>query len=318
MINPSFDVGRGNSAIAPRGEWESSFQQIVDRTKHNLNRINQKYAPRTGTQSASSAGKLLKGSENVLRQSNSGPASLLHEKFLARSAALSATQRQQLGGDEFGEGDENLSGVLQRLERLEEARQQQVHHAADGGSKVAELERTVQSLLGAVEQLQAQSKDSERAVHQLQQRVDRVQSCCDALQEAHDSRKHTMSKLDSWVRQVSADGIIRFIPVPRNQDSIVAPELPLLLVPFVLVSCNAGIAAATAITVNLVLTLLPLLSLLPLLTQLSLCACRGSLGVKMWTVGWMRWRRSSASWSALAASSRRWWERPPRSTTWSC
>ena len=183
------NIGTDNS------DWESSFSQILNRTKHNLNRINQRYAPPTESSILASRGFV--NNENAINQQ-----SLLLDKFNKPDTFLQQQQQRPVLESKSSSGDLNASAMLmERLARLEE---QQRATESSSAFRISTMEKNLESALKAVDRSAQETKDLNHNILQLQGKISTLNGFVEMLQADNDSKRNVISKMDSWIRQVSS------------------------------------------------------------------------------------------------------------------
>ena len=172
-------------------EWESSFSQIMERTRQNINRISSRYStesvdpmpgrPMTGA-----------GAQGVLATLPPPPpstcsafkenvhvhpsGSTVLDSLIARVAQLEASQ----GTDTGGEARVHVDGRLCVLE-----------------GNVEELHATMNCMVGQI-------KDVHKLSAATAQQVNRQGAVLESVQQELDLRRGTVARMDSWARQGEA------------------------------------------------------------------------------------------------------------------
>ena len=175
-------------------DWESSFSQILNRTKHNLNRINQRYAPPTAS-SIDTAILQPRGqfnNENALNQQ-----SILLDRF-SHTSNTYLQQRQPEPRSKQPTSTIDTS-VLERLNRLEE----QLRASENASShRLSNLDLSIESAVKGCSRSNQQVQDLEHTVTQLQNKITTLNGFVEVLQSENDSKRTVISKMDHWIRQV--------------------------------------------------------------------------------------------------------------------
>ena len=204
------NIGTDNS------DWESSFSQILNRTKHNLNRINQRYAPPTESSILASRGFV--NNENAINQQ-----SLLLDKFNKPDTFLQQQQQRPVLESKSSSGDLNASAMLmERLARLEE---QQRATESSSAFRISTMEKNLESALKAVDRSAQETKDLNHNILQLQGKISTLNGFVEMLQADNDSKRNVISKMDSWIRQVSSQRHFCFVFFDNSRISVTFFEL---------------------------------------------------------------------------------------------
>lgn len=175
------------------GDWESSFSQILNRTKHNLNRINQRYAPPSAGTIDSSIlqprGQI--NNENTVNQ---------HSLLLDRFSNTSNTYIQQRPVESKPPAASSIdTSVLERLARIEEQLRQSENASSH---RLANLDMSIESAVKGYGRSNQQVQDLEHTVSQLQNKITTLNGFVEVLQSENDSKRTVISKMDHWIRQV--------------------------------------------------------------------------------------------------------------------
>jgi hypothetical protein len=181
------------SGTGDGSDWESSFSQILNRTKHNLNRINSRYAP--GVTPASLDTSVLAPSRGVINNENVNQNALLMDRFSKTDAFLQRPEPSR-STNVGGTTDPN---ILERLIRIEEQ-----HRAAESASnsRLLRLENSVEMALSRSEKSSQQMKDLEQTVMQLNSKLSALNGFMELLQGENESKRSAIAKMDHWIRQV--------------------------------------------------------------------------------------------------------------------
>lgn len=159
--------------MATNAEWESSFKQVLQRTKQNINLISQRY-------SQSDIVELpLRSGQNV---SNVPPPPISPTRKPQRSNLVSIDS-------------DTLNMILQRLAKLEERRME------GGEVRLTAVEQTVENLRKLADSTTIEVQDSQRAALQLGNQITRQGGLLEVLQQDIDARRSVVSRMDSWARQ---------------------------------------------------------------------------------------------------------------------
>lgn len=175
------------------GDWESSFSQILNRTKHNLNRINQRYAPPSAGAIDSSIlqprGQI--NNENTVNQ---------HSLLLDRFSNTSNTYIQQRPLESKQPASSSIdTSVMERLARIEEQLRQSENVSSH---RLANLDLSIESAVKGCGRSNQQVQDLEHTVNQLQNKITTLNGFVEVLQSENDSKRTVISKMDHWIRQV--------------------------------------------------------------------------------------------------------------------
>lgn len=178
------------SGAAENSDWESSFSQILNRTKHNLNRINQRYAP-------SAAGpiecNILAPRGSVNNENTINQPSLLLDRFNKTDTYLQRPAEPARAP--VGNVDSN---ILERLIRIEE--QQRATESASN-SRLVNIEKSIENALNGFQRASQQMNDLEHSISQLQNKFSNMNGFVELLQNENDSKRNVISKMDHWIRQ---------------------------------------------------------------------------------------------------------------------
>lgn len=179
---------------AESSDWESSFSQILNRTKHNLNRINSRYAPGVAPTLQDTSVLAPRG---VVNNENVHQNSLLLDRFSKTDTFLrSDASNRGPAGQQSISFDPNM---LERLIRIEEQ-----HRAAESASnsRLLNIETAIETALSRSDRSSQQLKDLEHSVSQLNSKLSSVNGFIELLQGENESKRMLISKMDHWIRQV--------------------------------------------------------------------------------------------------------------------
>lgn len=175
-------------------DWESSFSQILNRTQHNLNRINSRYAP--GVTTSLDAGVL--APRGAVNNENMNQNSLLLDRFNKTDTYLQRPDTQ-IGGSASSGHSHSDPSMLERLIRIEE--QNRASESATN-ARLSHIENNIEASLARNERASQQMKDLEQSVMQLNSKLSTVNGFIEVLQSENESKRNTISKMDHWIRQV--------------------------------------------------------------------------------------------------------------------
>jgi hypothetical protein len=183
-------------------DWESSFSQILNRTKHNLNRINQKYAP-------TSNDNILAPRNSVNNENITNSSSLLLEKFNSTNTFLNQPRILSSSIDgalsKTGANQNNNARDTQINDRLTRLEEQQRANESAANARLSSIEKSVEAILRAVDRSALETKEVSHNVMNLQSKYSTVNGLVELLQHENDSKRGIVSKMDSWIRQVCLD-----------------------------------------------------------------------------------------------------------------
>lgn len=177
-------------------DWESSFTNILNRTKQNLSRINNRYAPPGGDNLTSSYPP--PGNENRMNNTASS-----QNIFGAKSGGQNKVDasgniiNNSAGGGGGNTSEDALFHLMDRINRIEQERrsEQPILH------KYVMLEKTVDNLQKQVDVSQSDNKELQRTVNQLSGKLALANGVIETLQSDNDAKRGVISKMDSWIRQ---------------------------------------------------------------------------------------------------------------------
>lgn len=178
-------------------DWESSFSQILNRTKHNLNRINSRYAPGVAPTLQDTS---LLAPRGVINNENVHQNSLLLDRF-SKTDTFLRTEGGGRGAAMAPAGPID-AGVLERLIRIEE------HHRASESatnSRMSSLENALEMAVSRSDRSSQQMKDLEHSVMLLNTKLSAVNGFIELLQGENESKRTVISKMDNWIRQVGVE-----------------------------------------------------------------------------------------------------------------
>jgi hypothetical protein len=195
-------LGQGG---ADGSDWESSFSQILNRTKHNLNRINARYAPGVAPTLPETSVLAPRG---VINNENVHQNAFLLDRFNKTDTFL----RTDAGGRGSATQHSADPGLLERLVRIEEQ-----HRAAESAnnSRLSNIENSIQSALSRSDRSAQQLKDLEHSVTLLNSKLTSVNGFIELLQGENESKRSVITKMDNWIRQVH---IVFQRTVPRSRQ----------------------------------------------------------------------------------------------------
>lgn len=216
--------------------FESSFNQILNRTQQNLNRINQRYATSGSTStmpnlsltggtaqppsSAPLTSSMFTGRSHEFSNGPPQPPSFSSMRSLSQphqsssmpnSAPNNPSQTakgRSMAGGMGGNGvntiaieEDVLQSILQRLSMLEKTVED---HHQQTSLQLASNDKLIRSVDGNLNDVLLESKDLHRQLSQQQNRVTVIQSLCDSLTLEQEQRKMSSLKLENWMRETEA------------------------------------------------------------------------------------------------------------------
>jgi len=188
QVEKSF-LGEAEDIMASNAEWESSFKQVLQRTKQNISLISQRYA-----QSDIVEFPLRAGSGGV-RPTPGVTSYLPTGASQQQQQSSSPSRRQQPRGNLVSIDADTLNMILQRLAKLEERRLE------GGETRLAAVEQTVENLRKTTDATVIELQDAQRAALQLGNQITRQSGLLEVLQQDVDARRSVVSRMDSWARQ---------------------------------------------------------------------------------------------------------------------
>ena len=204
-------------------DWESSFSQILNRTKHNLNRINQRYAPSSGPPTAVDLNVL--APRGVINNENVNQNSMLLDRFSKTDTFLQRTDpvRNNSSNNTGGGTDPNL---LERLIRIEEQ-----HRATESAtnSRLSNIENNIEVALTRSERSSNQMKELEHSIMQINSKLSTMNGFIELLQNENESKRSVMSKMDHWIRQVQNNTAVFQCTGTSTHPHIIAISNPFML-----------------------------------------------------------------------------------------
>ena len=186
---------------ADSADWESSFSQILNRTKHNLNRINQRYAPPTA---GSIDTTILQPRGSINNENNFAQPSLLLDRF----GNTSNTYIQRPPEPQKQANPISVdTAILERLNRIEE----QLRASENTSShRLSNLDSSIESAVKGYGRSTQQVQDLEHTISQLQNKITPLNGFVEVLQSENDSKRTVISKMDHWIRQVDYFSPLQF------------------------------------------------------------------------------------------------------------
>lgn len=183
-------------------EWESSFTQILNRTKNNLNRINQRYAPTLIIDKPSNyTNNYFNNNENIVNQGNSNglleKTPLIHNKsYHTNNTSKPTTNMHHKTVHDMNLNDNSIYERITRLEEQQRSSDSHINH------RLNQLEKSYENIYHIVDKSSIEMKDLDRNIMQLQSKLSTTNGLLDVLQNENDSKRSVISKMDSWIRQV--------------------------------------------------------------------------------------------------------------------
>ncbi len=213
--------------------FESSFNQILNRTQQNLNRINQRYATSGSTSTIPNLGvtaqppssapltsSMFTGRSHEFSNGPPQPPTFSSMRALSQphqsssmpsSAPNNPSQTakgRSMAGGMGGNGvntiaieEDVLQSILQRLSMLEKTVED---HHQQTSLQLASNDKLIRSVDGNLNDVLLESKDLHRQLSQQQNRVTVIQSLCDSLTLEQEQRKMSSLKLENWMRETEA------------------------------------------------------------------------------------------------------------------
>jgi hypothetical protein len=187
---------------ADHTEWETSFNQILNRTKNNLNRINQRYAPSPIIENpiisdlpfTSNSINNINGMNTInnenMQSNNNQRTSLLEKKFTSAMSDTSSYLKPKMNYI-----DTSLYERVARLEENQRSSDSSIIH------RISQLEKSLESINNTIDKSNIEMKDINRNVLQLQSRLNTTNGLMELLQNDNESKRLVITKMESWSRQ---------------------------------------------------------------------------------------------------------------------
>lgn len=187
---------------ADHTEWETSFNQILNRTKNNLNRINQRYAPSPmmdnpiiadlpfTSNSINNMNSMNAINNENIQLNNNQRTSLLEKKFTTAMSDTSSYLKPKMNYI-----DTSLYERVARLEENQRSSDSSIIH------RITQLEKSLESINHIIDKTNIDMKDNNRNVLQLQSRLNTMNGLMELLQNDNESKRLVITKMDSWSRQ---------------------------------------------------------------------------------------------------------------------
>ncbi|KAJ1433298.1 hypothetical protein B484DRAFT_14650 [Ochromonadaceae sp. CCMP2298] len=156
-------------AMESSGNWEASFDKIMSRTKLDMNKVNDRYAP---------------SSQGVLTQRVSNNENLMDKYTTIEEETYARPSSRDMS-------------VLERLARLEEV--QRVEGVS--AQRISLLEQNLDRTSRALDRSTADAKDLERSVLQYQSKLGVVNGLVDSMRAENDAKRSLLAKLEASARQ---------------------------------------------------------------------------------------------------------------------
>jgi len=177
-------------------DWETSFNQILNRTKNNLNRINQRYAPSpienpivTELPFASNISNI--NNININHNENTHNQRSSMEKKLANSISDTSSYLKS----KVNYIDISLYERVARLEENQRSNDSSLIH------RLTQLEKSMDTIHNTSDKATIEMKDVDRKVVQVQSKLNTMNGMMELLQNDNESKQLVISKMDSWIRQ---------------------------------------------------------------------------------------------------------------------
>lgn len=187
---------------ADHTEWETSFNQILNRTKNNLNRINQRYAPSPmienpiisdlpfTSNSINNINSMNTINNENMQLNNNQRTSLLEKKFTSAMSDTSSYLKPKMNYI-----DTSLYERVARLEENQRSSDSSIIH------RITQLEKSLESINNTIDKSNIEMKDINRNVLQLQSRLNTTNGLMELLQNDNESKRLVITKMESWSRQ---------------------------------------------------------------------------------------------------------------------
>lgn len=187
---------------ADHTEWETSFNQILNRTKNNLNRINQRYAPSPmienpiisdlpfTSNSINNINSMNTINNENIQVNNNQRTSLLEKKFTSAMSDTSSYLKPKMNYI-----DTSLYERVARLEENQRSSDSSIIH------RITQLEKSLDSINNTIDKSNIEMKDINRNVLQLQSRLNTTNGLMELLQNDNESKRLVITKMESWSRQ---------------------------------------------------------------------------------------------------------------------
>jgi len=185
-------------------DWETSFNQILNRTKNNLNRINQRYAPSSidnpliasdipfASTSNNTMNKMntFNNDNSQMNTNNNQRTSLLEKKFTTSMNETSSYLKPKMNYID--------TSLYERVARLEENQR-----SGDDSiiQRINQLEKSLESINNIIDKTNMEIKDNNRNILQIQHRLNTTNGLLELLQNDNESKRIVISKMDNWIRQ---------------------------------------------------------------------------------------------------------------------
>jgi regulator of replication initiation timing len=216
-------------------EWESSFSQILSRTKQNLNRINQRYSltvPQPLSTSNASKGEKLLPSPSYLQSlhgnANEGipftaslypsepKVSFLSDQAVPNKAAPLGSGKENLNffTNPLINGN-NMDAEQQLLERLSEKILSQLQRVQNSPGEVATSKKDFENLQSQLETLEETNQALQKEVRLLNSRLTACSGALEAFTQTQrekerdrdrdrETSRSSLSRVETWIRQEEA------------------------------------------------------------------------------------------------------------------
>jgi hypothetical protein len=192
-------------------EWENSFTQILSRTKTNLNRINQRYAPTSASVDSLPTPPnygfdqigLGRGSTQLdgQQQSQNAPRynnySNLQNHNPVSNIMLDQSVSYSKPSGNMNNNQDVLYSLMERIARLEETQQS----SSTNAHRLLAVEKSLADLTSNLSASFHDMKEVQRNILSLQNKTAVSSGVIEVIQHDNDSKRSVISKMDSWIRQ---------------------------------------------------------------------------------------------------------------------
>eukprot|EP01038_Epipyxis_sp_PR26KG_P004463 gene4463-6311_t len=195
-------------------DFESSFTQILNRTKQNLDRINQKYAITNNnnfTTTSSNASQLsiqpMLLAQSTLQSQINAPESSEWKKRVESYENISSNDINKQNNyhsnpiysnnsilNDIKNSNNDYSDIISKLtSRIDKLEAAQI--------KSNNFESSIESMNKNYDKIYNESKETHHILSQIQMKVSINGSQIEVLQTENDSKRNMLSRMDSWMRQ---------------------------------------------------------------------------------------------------------------------
>lgn len=176
-------------------DWDSSFNQILNRTKQNLNRINQRYAPSSDLTASYNLPLAPTVINNENRYSRSNVYESSNQNPLINTYAMNKPQFTPKVTE--NENDGLIFSLIERISKLEASEQAN----ATTAQRLTNIEKSLADINSSISASFHDMKEIQRNILSLQNKSAVTSGIIEVIQHDNDSKRGVISKMDSWIRQ---------------------------------------------------------------------------------------------------------------------